>query len=109
MEDDPELYEFSYKEINNDIPLLMTISGEKGTFFEANFECEEFDITKLKLLVQEEVGLSNYYVGDVISGISYDGDKLDNYGGDTSGKSFDVVINFDLSDLRKMKLDDVID
>ena len=109
MDDDIELYEFTYKEINQQKSLLMTISSEKGTFFEGEFECDEFNPNKLKLIIQEEVGINDYYVGDIISGVSYDGEELDNWGGDTSGKSFDVVINFDLSDLREMKIDDIID
>lgn len=109
MHDDLELYNFIYTEVGHNLPLLMTISGEKGTFFEGEFECDEFDVDKLKLIIQEEVGINDYYVGDIISGVSYDGEELDNWGGDTSGKSFDVVINFDLSDLREMKLDDIVD
>ncbi len=109
IHDDLELYDFKYTEIENDLPLLMTISGEKGTFFEGSFECDQFDINKFKLIIQEEVGISDYYVGDIINAVSYDGEELDNWGGDTSGKSFDVVINFDLSDLRGMTLDDIIE
>jgi hypothetical protein len=109
MHDDLELYDFKYTELDHDSPLLMTISGEKGTFFEGSFECEHFDINKFKLIIQEEVGINDYYVGDIINGVSYDGEELDNFGGDTTGKSFDVVINFDLSDLRGMTLDDIIE
>lgn len=109
MQDDLELYYFKYTELDHDSPLLMTISGEKGSFFEGSFECDEFDINKFKLIIQEEVGINDYYVGDIINGVSYDGEELDNFGGDTTGKSFDVVINFDLSDLRGMKLDDIIE
>jgi hypothetical protein len=109
MHDDVELYEFEYKEIENDKSLLMTISGEKGYFFEGEFECDKFDVNNLKLIIQGEVGINDYYVGDIINGVSYDGEELDNVGGDTSGKSFDVVINFDISDLREIKIDDIID
>jgi hypothetical protein len=109
MHDDVELYEFKWKEINNELPLLMTVSSEKGTFFECKFECDQFDVSKFKLIIQEEIGMSDYFVGDIINAVSYDGEELDNWGGSTDGKSFDVYINFDLSDLREMKLNDIIE
>ena len=56
-------------------------STEKGQLFHAEFECEEFDPTKLKYSVTD-------IDGDVIiDSVEYDGEALDNDGGDTRGKS----------------------
>lgn len=87
-------YEDKYFEI--DEPCLVCCSQEKGNFFSAELELEEdFDITKLKLIMHEDVGLDNCYTyGNLVGKVLYDGEELDNYGGDTIGKSFDVTINF---------------
>ena len=108
IDDDLEYYQFQWKEIDTQKNLLMTISHEKGSFFDAEFECEQFDPSKLKVIIQEEIGIDQYWLGDIIYGVSYDGEELDNFGGDTSGKAFDAVINFDKGTLREMKLDDIL-
>ena len=59
-------------------------SIEKGTFFEGDIELTApFDITKLKLHYDEIDG------EEIISGVSYDGEDIDNCGGGTDGKSSD--------------------
>jgi hypothetical protein len=59
-------------------------SNEKGTFFEADFELKEpFDISKLHLGYDEIDG------EELINNVEYDGEELDNWGGNTDGKSSD--------------------
>ena len=57
-------------------------SNEKGTFFEGDIDLiAPFDINKLTFQVEEVDG------SEVVNGISYDGECIDNWGGDTTGKS----------------------
>ena len=93
--DDFSLVENEYPEIDATRDLLVCYSGEKGSFFLGYVELEgEFDITKLKIVISDvEVG-DSFYFGDIISNVLYDGEELDNWGGDTTGKSFDVYKNF---------------
>ena len=93
--DDFSLVENEYPEIDATKDLLICYSGEKGSFFLGYVELEgEFDITKLKIVFSDvEVG-DFFYFGDIISNVLYDGEELDNWGGDTDGKSFDVLKNF---------------
>lgn len=59
-------------------------SAEKGTFFEAIIETYgEFDPKKLKIYTKEFPNGD-----DTISSIEYDGEDLDNHGGDTNGKGY---------------------
>jgi len=59
-------------------------SNEKGTFFEGDIELTApFDITKLGLHYDEFDG------EDIVAGLTYDGEDIDNYGGSTDGKSSD--------------------
>jgi hypothetical protein len=59
-------------------------SNEKGTFFEGEIELTApFDITKLGLHYDEFDG------EDIVTGLTYDGDDIDNFGGSTDGKSSD--------------------
>lgn len=74
-------------------PLLICINGEKGSFFESYIECEEFDSSKLKVIVDEEIGISSYFYGNMISKVLYDGEELDNIGGSTDGKYIEVFSN----------------
>jgi hypothetical protein len=64
-------------------------SNEKGTFFEADLELKApFDITKLVLCYDEVDG------EEIVGGVTYDGEDIDNWGGSTDGKSsdFNMVI-----------------
>jgi len=64
--------------------VFVATSSEKGTFFEGHLELQSpFDITKLTLEVTEIDG------NEIISGVKYKEEDVDNYGGDTSGKSSD--------------------
>lgn len=107
-DDETELVEWEYPEIDESSKLLMCVSDEKGSFFEGDFEAEEFDITKFKIQMVSEIMLGDFYWGDMIIGVTYDGDSVENYGGDTSGKSFDTYVNFDRSTLRDDKIDEIL-
>jgi hypothetical protein len=64
--------------------VFVATSSEKGTFFEGHLELQSpFDITKLTLEVTEIDG------NEIISGVKYKEEDVENYGGDTSGKSSD--------------------
>ena len=59
-------------------------SNEKGTFFEADLELKQpFNITKLTLQYDEVDG------EEIVNTVSYDGEQIDNWGGNTDGKSSD--------------------
>lgn len=62
--------------------VFFGISNEKGTFFEGEIELKApFDITKLELGYDEIDG------NDIINSVKYDDEQIDNWGGDTNGKS----------------------
>jgi len=62
--------------------VFIGCSNEKGTFFEAELPLTApFDITKLTLGYDEIDG------EELINSVTYDGEQIDNWGGDTSGKS----------------------
>jgi hypothetical protein len=90
-----QLVDYKSVEVDESKDLLICASFEKGGFFEGDIEIEEdFDITKLKIGIDDEVGIDEYYFGDIVSGVYYDDEEVDNYGGGTNGKSFDVTKNF---------------
>ena len=65
--------------------VFIGVSNEKGTFFEADLELRApFDITKLELCYEEFDG------EDIVTGVIYDGEDIDNWGGSTDGKSSDM-------------------
>jgi hypothetical protein len=62
--------------------VFFGISNEKGTFFEGNIELKQpFDVSKLTLSYDEIDG------NDIINRVEYDGEQIENWGADTSGKS----------------------
>jgi hypothetical protein len=62
--------------------VFIGCSNEKGTFFEADLPLTApFDISKLTLNYDEIDG------EELVNGVEYDGEQIDNWGGDTSGKS----------------------
>jgi hypothetical protein len=64
--------------------IFIGSSNEKGTFFEGDIELNApFDITKLRLISEEIDGEK------IINGVVYDGEDIDNYGGNSDGKSSD--------------------
>ena len=72
----------------------MCVSFQKGVLFESIIEDEKFDIKKLQIKVDGEVGINTFTWGDMLSTISYDGIELDNTGTYTEEKDFQVYINF---------------
>jgi hypothetical protein len=63
---------------------LLVSSNEKGTFFEGEIELRApFDIEKLELYYDEVDG------EEIVNGVYYDGEEIDNNGGSTDGKSSD--------------------
>ena len=64
--------------------VFIGVSNEKGTFFEGNLELQApFDITKLQLLYDDIDG------NEIITGVHYKEEPVENYGGGTDGKSSD--------------------
>ena len=62
--------------------VFFGVSNEKGTFFEGELPLTQpFDIAKLELGYDEIDG------NEIINRVRYDGEQIDNWGGDTSGKS----------------------
>lgn len=68
--------------------VLQLISAEKGTFFEGVIATEkQFDLHKLKFVVGEAPSGE-----DMIFSVKYDGEDVDNIGGDTIGKGYSADI-----------------
>jgi hypothetical protein len=84
-EDCPELYYADETFIDSKPPgtvVFIGNSNEKGTFFEGDIELTApFDINKLTFKIEDVDG------SEVVCGVDYDGESIDNYGGDTTGKS----------------------
>ena len=63
-------------------------SSEKGTFFEADIELKQpFDPNKLVIRTVDFEGW------ELVTGVEYNGEDLDNAGGDTTGKGYYCSIN----------------
>ena len=105
VDDDIE-YEFETGEakidtVSKDYPLfdngtmISFITWEKGTLDKCEFEIdeeEEFDINKLKLVVNQIETTDSLF--EIIQEMWYDGEPLNGDGfSDTSGKAFDVEID----------------
>ena len=64
--------------------VFVATSSEKGTFFEGDLELNApFNPGRIALKYDEIDG------NEIITGVSYDGNEVDNFGGDTSGKGTD--------------------
>jgi hypothetical protein len=64
--------------------VFIGVSSEKGTFFEGDIELDApFDSSKLTITYDEIDG------NEIVSLVEYDGEEIENYGGDTNGKSSD--------------------
>jgi hypothetical protein len=48
----------------------------------------------LRIRIDGEIGIDECYYGDMVRGVYYDDEEVDNYGGSTDGKSFEVYKNF---------------
>lgn len=68
-------------------PIVGMCSTEKGTFFEARISTQgRIDFSKLEFFATE------FPNDTVLTSINYNGEELDNDGGDTIGKGFHVVV-----------------
>jgi hypothetical protein len=105
---DEELVEYREVDIDESEPLLMSVSHEKGLFFSGEFETENFDVEKLKICVISDIGIENFYYGDIIESIKYDDEVIENYDTSTSGKSFDAYVNFTKATIRNKKIDQIL-
>ena len=91
-EDEEAHFEGEPKPLDNgEIPtpyVMYAMSVEKGTFFEGNITLTKpFDVAKLKIESTE------YPNGDnIIHSVSYDGEEIENQGGDTNGKSMNAYV-----------------
>jgi hypothetical protein len=64
------------------------MSAEKGCFFDGILETPGLiDLKKLKFTIDEAPNGE-----DTLFGISYDGEEIDNNGGDTNGKGFSAYV-----------------
>ena len=89
-----EIVSKDYPELGDDM-MVSFITWEKGTLDTCEFEIgddEEFDIKKLKLIVNQIETTDSVF--DIIQELWYDGEPLNGDGfSDTSGKAFDVEID----------------
>lgn len=60
--------------------------GGKGLYFDGEFETEKFDPLKIKFMRSE----TDY--GEILTGIKYDGEEIENVAGDYDIKSFEAEI-----------------
>jgi hypothetical protein len=88
-----EDFEETHTHLINDELVVCCVTGEKGTFFDGNVELESFDLNKLKIKVMMDIQIDNYYHGNMVYDVIYDGEVVYNKGGDTQGKSFNVYMN----------------
>lgn len=93
----PEVVDYKYfDDGNTDEDLaICCVTTEKGTLYEAEFETDEFDANKLKIIMYSEIRTDLYEHDDVVYSVSYDGVELDNIGGDSYGKGFDVYVKLE--------------
>ncbi len=86
-------FEDMYSPLINDDLVLCCVTGEKGTLFEGEVEDEFFDLEKLKINFIFDIQIRDYYHGNMVDKILYNGEEVLNDGGDTDGKSFNVYMN----------------
>lgn len=75
-------------EVDAEVPnyVLQFYSSEKGTFFDGQFSTVgPIDLNKLKFHTKEY-----WNEEDTIESVSYDGEEIENSGGDTNGKGYSV-------------------
>lgn len=96
-----EIFDYEYFEeyleenditLNEDL-LLMSVSGEKGTFFVGEIEDDEFSLDKLKIVLMSEIGTNNFFIDEMVSKVIYDGKIIESNDLSTNNKSFDSYIN----------------
>jgi len=93
--DDEEFELKKYNSLNIDTkePLLICISFHKGTVFQGEFEAEEFDIKKLRLEIDDEVGIGTYYWGEMLRNIYYNDEEIYETDRYTDEASFEAYSN----------------
>jgi hypothetical protein len=93
----PEVIDYKYFDDGNtdEDMAICCVTTEKGTLFEAEFDADEFDINKLKIVMYSEIRTDLYDHDDVVDTVSYDGVELENIGGDSFGKGFDVYLKLE--------------
>lgn len=83
-----DLVEMSVADGTDEQPdyVLQFYSAEKGTFYEGMFESKgPFDIKKFKVFTEEFPNGE-----DIVTDLQYDGESIENQGGDTNGKGYSV-------------------
>jgi hypothetical protein len=95
MDNEEETIEYEYFNTDNleEENLLMSATGEKGTFFVGEFEDDSFDLSKLKITIMGEIGTNDFYIDDMVSKIEYNGVELECLDMTTDNKSFDTYIS----------------
>ena len=90
-----EVFQIENNFIENDINRnqLICISFQKGIIFETEIETTEFDIKKLKIVVDDEIAIGNYYWGSMLRAICYDDQEYENINKFTDEKSFEAYVN----------------
>ena len=89
-----ELVERNLFEAINKDPAIMCISFQKGIIYETEVIAQEFNIEKLKITIDEEVGINSYLWGDIIRAVKYNEEELCSTGQYTDEKSFEAYVNF---------------
>lgn len=80
--EEPDAGNISYPDPGDCVFLLTSL--EKGTFFEGTLSLgEEFDVTKIRFVVAEAPNGE-----DIILGMKYNGQVIENSGGDTVGQGY---------------------
>jgi hypothetical protein len=95
QDNEEETIEYEYfnsEDLDEDL-LLMSVAGEKGTFFISEFEDESFDLSKLKITIMGEIGTNDFYIDDMVSKVRYGGELLESLDMSTDNKSFDAYIS----------------
>lgn len=90
-----EVFQIENNFIENDTNRnqLICISFQKGIIFETEIETTEFDIKKLKIVIDDEIAIGNYYWGSMLRGIYYDDQEYENINKFTDEKSFEAYNN----------------
>lgn len=77
--------------------IIVCLNSEKGLFFDGTIELgddDEFDIENIKLTLKdiliEDEGQDLSVGHEIVNEVTYNGEEIDNMGGETRGKSFDV-------------------
>jgi hypothetical protein len=88
-----ELKKYNSLNIDTDEPLLICISFHKGSVFQGEFETNEFDIKKLRLEIDDEVGIGTYYWGEMLRAIYYNDEEIYETDRYTDEESFEAYSN----------------